>query len=286
MPVQTESAPPGTPTARHGPNPAGGRDFVIGDLHGELDTLEEALRALEFDARDRLFTIGDLIDRGLRSADALGWLEAGRFTGGVRGNHEQMMAYALAAGESVNMRLSGPGRLWLENGGDWWYDSAQVAQARNEGVDGRRWAHAERALATLGTLPYIATIEYAHRHVGLVHAPGALNCATPWPELVQSALDIAAHPDPCGSEVFQLSYPLLWPDANSAYEARDHHALEPAIAGVDLVITGHSPALHPRWTRHNVLCIDTGVHYEEWGHLTVAEVHHGVRLHRFARVKH
>ena len=148
------------------------------------------------------------------------------------------------------------------------------------------WAHAERSLATLCTLPYITTIEYAHRNVGLVHAPGALNFATPWPELVKSAVEIAAHPDPYGSEVFQLSYPLLWPDANSAYEARDHHALEAAIAGVDLVITGHSPALHPRWTRHNVLCIDTGVHYEEWGHLTVAEIHHGVRLHRFARVKH
>ena len=52
--------------------------------------------ALAFDtARDRLFSVGDLIDRGPRSRDAIEWLTAGRFAGAVRGNHEPMMVDAL-----------------------------------------------------------------------------------------------------------------------------------------------------------------------------------------------
>ena len=81
-------ARPVAAVARHGPNLCEGRDLVIADVHGEFETLEEVLRLLEFGARDRLFTVGDLIDRGSRSADALAWLESARFTGRVRGNHE------------------------------------------------------------------------------------------------------------------------------------------------------------------------------------------------------
>ena len=48
-----QSPHPTSSTATHGPNPVGGRDFVIGDVHGEFDTLEHALDVLEFrPARD------------------------------------------------------------------------------------------------------------------------------------------------------------------------------------------------------------------------------------------
>ena len=35
----------------HEANPVGGRDFVVGDVHGHFDTLEHALDALAFDPR-------------------------------------------------------------------------------------------------------------------------------------------------------------------------------------------------------------------------------------------
>lgn len=42
-----------------------GRDFVVVDLHGCLDQLEALLKAIGFDpARDRLFSVGNLVDRG------------------------------------------------------------------------------------------------------------------------------------------------------------------------------------------------------------------------------
>ena len=55
---------------------------------------------------------------------------------------------------------------------------------------------------------------------------------------------------------------------------------------VTLVVSGHTPDVHPRWTSANQLCIDTGVHIEDCGHLTVAEIQTGApELHRFERVE-
>jgi serine/threonine protein phosphatase 1 len=50
-----------------------GRDFVIGDLHGCLDQLQLKLALVSFapERGDRLFAVGDLVDRG---PDSLGCL--------------------------------------------------------------------------------------------------------------------------------------------------------------------------------------------------------------------
>ena len=71
-----------------GRNPAaGGRDWVVGDVHGCFRTLRDALLAIDFDdGRDRLFSVGDLIDRGPNSIKAVDWLESGRLSAVVMGN--------------------------------------------------------------------------------------------------------------------------------------------------------------------------------------------------------
>lgn len=47
------------------PKNEGGRDFVIGDLHGCLEEFRDLLQQLQFNReRDRMFSVGDLIDRG------------------------------------------------------------------------------------------------------------------------------------------------------------------------------------------------------------------------------
>ena len=74
---------------RVGPNTAG-RDFVVGDIHGMFALLRSALEAVEFDAgHDRLFCVGDLVDRGPASEEARHWCDYPWFHC-VRGNHEQM----------------------------------------------------------------------------------------------------------------------------------------------------------------------------------------------------
>ena len=45
-----------------------GRDFVVGDVHGMFDRVAQALTKVQFNpSRDRLFSVGDLIDRGPQS---------------------------------------------------------------------------------------------------------------------------------------------------------------------------------------------------------------------------
>ena len=66
-----------------------GRDLVVGDVHGCFRTLDRALSELDFDSGvDRLFGVGDLVNRGPYSDEALAWLED-RFDAVTLGNHER-----------------------------------------------------------------------------------------------------------------------------------------------------------------------------------------------------
>ena len=57
------------------------------------------------------------------------------------------------------------------------------------------------------------------------------------------------------------------------------------MTGVDYACHDHEPAEGRDWTAPRMLCIDTGVHIPELGHLTAAELRPGTpKLHRFARV--
>jgi serine/threonine protein phosphatase 1 len=90
-----------------------GRDFVCGDIHGCFDALESGLEEIRFNpAKDRLFCVGDLIDRGPRSADALGyyrkdWLYT------VLGNHEHSFSLMY---ERYGLKFA---RYNFANGNNW-----------------------------------------------------------------------------------------------------------------------------------------------------------------------
>lgn len=95
---------------RHESNVAG-RDFVVGDLHGCVDALRYLLREIEFDGeRDRLFSVGDLIDRGSQSEQALTLLDKPWFYP-VLGNHEEALCLVVEGGMRRNW--------WYGIGGEW-----------------------------------------------------------------------------------------------------------------------------------------------------------------------
>ena len=74
-----------------------GRDFVVGDLHGCIDHFERLLDQIEFDAeKDRMFSVGDLVDRGPDSMACLRLLKEPWFHA-VLGNHEDMMLDAVSS---------------------------------------------------------------------------------------------------------------------------------------------------------------------------------------------
>jgi len=92
-----------------------GRDFVVGDLHGSLSCFERLLEGLHFDAaKDRIFSVGDLVDRGPNSLECLELLKNPWFHA-VLANHEQMMLEAFDGGYM--------GQFWLQNGGFWGYSA-------------------------------------------------------------------------------------------------------------------------------------------------------------------
>lgn len=128
-----------------------GTDYVVGDIHGCHDQLMAALRRAGFDReRDRLFSVGDLIDRGPNSLDCLclpyeSWFHA------VRGNHEELAFKALNGDSRRDMDL------WLLNGGGW--------------IHGERMPAVRELLDdVMIRMPHAFEIEVAGARVGIVHA--------------------------------------------------------------------------------------------------------------------
>ncbi|AZY50922.1 serine/threonine protein phosphatase [Bordetella avium] len=92
-----------------------GRDFAVGDIHGHFCRLQQALDEMGFESgRDRLFSVGDLIDRGPDSLAAAVWLQAPWFFA-VQGNHEDMAIRHVRSGMLDQ-------NIWRRNGGGWFLD--------------------------------------------------------------------------------------------------------------------------------------------------------------------
>ena len=88
-----------------------GRDFVVGDLHGSYSAFLNLLKGIEFDkSKDRMFSVGDLVDRGPDSVSCLSLLREPWFNA-VLANHEAMMIDKFNGGWS--------GSYWYQNGGQW-----------------------------------------------------------------------------------------------------------------------------------------------------------------------
>jgi serine/threonine protein phosphatase 1 len=90
------------------------RTFVIGDIHGCSATLRRLVDGtLRPAAEDRIYLLGDLIDRGPDSKGVLDFIfelrERGLTVNSVRGNHEEM---CLQAGDDQYYL-----ELWSANGG-------------------------------------------------------------------------------------------------------------------------------------------------------------------------
>lgn len=179
-----------------------GRDFVMGDVHGCFTLAQQLLDQVGFDpARDRLFSVGDLIDRGFENEAALDWLEASWFFP-VRGNHDQFL---LDYGECTY-----PDNLeWVANGGAWWLAVDRLTRLR--------------FLDLVGCLPYLIEVETEAGLVGIVHADVPRNLR--WDTLKQ--LINEGYP--------QVQQAVLWMRTRAS-----GRALGP-VEGVFRVVCGHTP---------------------------------------------
>lgn len=90
------------------------RTLIIGDVHGCALTLHRLLfDVVRLRRNDRVYFLGDLIDRGPRSKEVLDTImrlqSAGYSISSVRGNHEEMLLNACRDRDDF--------RLWMINGG-------------------------------------------------------------------------------------------------------------------------------------------------------------------------
>lgn len=217
-----------------------GRDFVVGDIHGAFDMVIEAMAGVGFDPQtDRLFSVGDLIDRGPGSHRCARFL-AQPYVHAVRGNHEQMLLDLYADGvpdPAVVKVMAG------YNGFGWWLGVPESQRAE--------------ILEAIARLPLAIEIDTERGSVGLIHAdvpPGM-----EWGEFL-------ARLEAGDSDAIQT---CLW--GRERVNSRDANG----VAGVGRVFAGHTPQWSGAIRLGNFYCIDSGAVFGQLGmkegHLTMTE---------------
>ncbi len=168
-----------------------GRDFICSDIHGHFSLLEKSLAKLNFDVtQDRLFCLGDLIDRGYESHLVIEYLAKPWFFS-ILGNHELML---IDAYESDNSDVA---RQWYFWGGDWAEDFSNETLAQY--------------YESLVKLPMAIEIELdsgngsTNQKIGLVHAELPEECS--WEDVRE---ELAAKGERQNSTGTRLSHCMLW----------------------------------------------------------------------------
>lgn len=218
-----------------------GRDFGVGDLHGSFDDLERALESVDFNPlTDRLFGVGDLIDRGPDSDRCLEWLAKPWFHG-VRGNHDQMML-------------------------DSWYSTAWASDWNRNGNEWVRMLDVDtqaRFRATLDALPLAIEVATPGGDVGIVHAGlNGLDWAGLRQELRELESRLRTRPL-LFHHAHELLARILWArgEAKSIISQANGDGRGPGDAeGLRALVFGHTAVTRPVHAGNRWL-IDTGAGY-------------------------
>lgn len=219
-----------------------GRDFVVGDIHGAYDTLIAALRAVNFNVhKDRLLSVGDLIDRGPHSYRVAKFL-AQPFVFAIRGNHEDMLLGMHERGDPDPKVVQ-----WMiqKNGLGWWPKTPAPVQ--------------KAILAAIAKLPLVMEIETERGTVGLVHGdiPRGMDWQTFIKELEEGNKDVE-----------QVA---LWG------RDRIEDGNTEGVLGIDRVFVGHTVQWSGLTKLGNVYAVDTGAIFAEMqqqdsARLTIANI--------------
>lgn len=125
-----------------------GQDYVVGDIHGMFCSLYNTLKKLDFDFQnDRLFSVGDLCDRGPDSSKILQLLAQPWFHP-VMGNHEQILfLYETKQVNESDMR---------NVGASWWLTMEEKEK--------------KEILKKYQALPIAIQVQTATKKIGIIHA--------------------------------------------------------------------------------------------------------------------
>ncbi|MQU27232.1 serine/threonine protein phosphatase [Pseudomonas helleri] len=211
-----------------------GRDYAVGDIHGHFTRLQAALDAAGFDpAVDRLFSVGDLVDRGPECEDVIKWLNKPWFHP-VRGNHDDYVC---------RFDTCDIGN-WMYNGGTW-FVGLPLTEQQNYQV-------------MFDDLPIAIEVKTAGGMIGIVHADCVFGT---WAEL-KAELE-----SPETRKRLKLVHnTCMW--SRSRVENRD---MTP-VSDMRAVVVGHTPLRQPM-VLGNVHHIDTGGWFPDGsGYFTLLEL--------------
>lgn len=198
-----------------------GRDFAVGDIHGQFSALKAALRLVDFQpATDRLFSVGDMIDRGPESHRVLEWLDKPWFFA-LMGNHEYM-ALRWASGNAMPLG-------YLEHGGEWLQEQPPSFQ--------------EELVERFSRLPLACEVETEQGLIGMVHADCPYD---DWGGMYDSALHVSDLTD----SRHTVADRCLWSADRYRYR------YEGVVKGVRALVHGHVTLPRPKQLG-NVFFIDT-----------------------------
>lgn len=211
----------------------GERVYAIGDVHGCFDLLESLVTRIRADdasrasCRTTILLIGDIVDRGPRSADVVGLLmplaqRTDRLVV-LKGNHEDMMVHALR-GDLVVLQT------WLRLGGDatlrsWGVPAEALGEPGRDLLKAARSKVKRKTLAWLDELP----LSYKSGDFFFVHAG------------IRPGVSLAKQ-DPDD---------LIW--IRDEFLTNDD--MHPAV-----IVHGHTIAADGPELRHNRIGLDTGAY--------------------------
>lgn len=209
-----------------------GTDWVCGDIHGMFRLLQTVLDGLGFDpSKDRLFSVGDLVDRGPDSELALEWIAKPWFHA-VQGNHEDLA-----------IRYVNPG----------YRDAAHYAMNGGAWLIGKTMPEQQEYAIELAALPYAIEVETADGLIGIVHADIS---GGSWGGMVQRFAGVTSN-----NKLKAITDDVLW--CRDRIQSEDRSG----VPDIRAVIVGHTPLKHPA-ILGNVYHIDTGAVFRD-GYFTL-----------------
>lgn len=239
-----------------------GRDFIVGDLHGCLPQLDHCLAAVAFEPmHDRLFSVGDLVDRGPDSLGVLRLIEKPWFHY-VLGNHDADLLETLESWSDRRARVAPYSDLF-------WIDS----------LSDEDYAELVHLSKKLREAPLVIEVGEGKERFALCHADRSKAFHHQQCDLV-----ILADDDLHGEIDENQRSSLLWSRGLWREMARKkqagpsvqshpfYDAVQPSIEpGVLITFVGHSVTAKPTLYRSH-LFIDTGAYDERDGWLTLFNV--------------
>lgn len=201
-----------------------GRDLVVGDIQGYFARLKEELKRIQFNPeKDRLFSTGDIVNRGPESHWCIEWMNYPWFHP-VTGNHE--------------LRA-------ISYGHGWWKDTADFNECGGQWMIDMSPAARKLYAEKLEQLPIALEVEMPNGDLkGVIHSEVFAN---DWSRM-REELESPKH-DKQISEVRNLA---MW--SRKKFEGENPESVE----NIHTVFVGHTTVLRPRMLGNVMYCDTAG----------------------------